>query len=278
MEDADKPENCCGKIKCGHGSTSDRHKKQSPGEKPGRKICSRCQRPAQRACICAALPPEPILLENCNIVVLQHPHELKLKNRSVPLLELCLHEKSLDLCVGRKLREDILPSKIRSLLEPPNLPILLFPDTKTEPGTVSLSDAKSIVKKEFTPGRKIVLIGIDATWKYAQEMHRANLEERLYPPHLIRVSLQADDFPEDWTVGRFNIRTTPQAGGASKSFMSTAECIAWAVSELGGEQNYPELYSILMKPLDLMVQKWNSFVEKPKRREKLPPRKKQKKA
>jgi hypothetical protein len=110
-----------------------------------------------------------------------------------------------------------------------------------------------------------------------QEMHRANVQNKLYPSRFLRVSLQSEDFPDNWTGGRFDIRTTPKSEDSGKRLMSTAESIAFAVSELGGEANQSELYSTLMKPLDLMVQKWNSFVKQPKIRERQPPKKKHKK-
>jgi DTW domain-containing protein YfiP len=274
MENDIKPEISSEKIKS--DQANDSQQKHPLGGKSRRQICVRCQRPTPRACICAALPQEPIKLENTVIVVLQHPQELKMKNRSVPILELCMDQESLALCVGRRFGEEQLTSRICMLLQPPNLPILLFPEAKSESGAFSLSDAKEIVQQKLPDGGKVVLIVIDATWKYAKEMHQANLQHQLYPSDLLRVSLQPDDFPDNWSSGRFDIRTTPNTGDSSKSFMSTAECIAWAVSELGGETNHPELYSTLMKPLDLMVQKWNSFVQEPKIREKLPPKKKQK--
>lgn len=284
MENDTKPENPHEEIKLGQSLTTSNidqnslNQKQPPthADKSRRQICSGCQRPTPQACICAALPPEPIKLENTIVIVLQHPHELKLRNRSVPLLELCLDKESLALCVGRKFGEENVSSSIWKLVQPPNVPILLFPETESDSDTVSLSDAKKMVQQRLPTGAKLVLIVLDATWKYSQEMHRANLQHQLYPSNLLRVSLQANDFPENWSLGRFDIRTTPQKGGSSKSFMSTAECVAWAVSELGGEKKQPNLYSTLMKPLDLMVQKWNSFVKRPKIREKLPPKKRRK--
>jgi DTW domain-containing protein YfiP len=281
MENDIKPEISTEKIKS--DQANDIQENPPLRSKSRRQICFRCQRPTPRACICSALPQEPIKLENTVIVVLQHPHELKQKNRSIPILELCMDQESLALCVGRMFGEEQLTSRIGTLLQPPNLPILLFPEAKSESEAISLSDAKKKVRdakqkvqQKLPDGGKVVLIVIDATWKYAKEMHRANLQYELYPSNLLRVSMQPDDFPDNWSSGRFDIRTTPNTGDSSKSFMSTAECIAWAVSELGGETNHPELYPTLMKPLDLMVQKWNSFVQQPKIREKLPPKKKQK--
>jgi DTW domain-containing protein YfiP len=176
--------------------------------------------------------------------------------------------------------------RILDLLRPPNLPILLFPEeNKNDTVALSLSQAKREIqeiqekrKTEATPG-KIVLLVLDATWKYAREMHRANQTHHQYPAHMLQVSLQApEDFPDDSSLFRprrfdirtIDIRTTP-SGENHETWMCTAECIAWALSRL---EDNPELYSTIMKPLDSMVEKWNSFVKSPKIRER--PLKKQK--
>lgn len=59
--------------------------------RPKRKICNVCSFPP-RTCVCPALPTLPLAdsFLKCRIVVLQHPHELRRKNRSLPLVELCL--------------------------------------------------------------------------------------------------------------------------------------------------------------------------------------------
>lgn len=235
-----------------------------------RQICSRCKRPLPAACICEALPDVPIALDRTGIVVLQHPHELKMKNRSIPILELCLDSSSLELCVGRKFDKEQMDLKVFEFLQPPNVPVLFFPPEHDEKNVHSLSEAKEIIAEKLPEEGKVIIVALDATWKYAKEMHRANLKDDLYPNNLVRVCLQPSDFPDDWVSGRFNIRTTPQKGESTLGFMSTVECIAWAASELGG---HPDLFAILMKPLDLMVAKWNAFVKQPKIRKKAAPRK-----
>jgi DTW domain-containing protein YfiP len=71
--------------------------------------CTRCHRP-QRVCICAALPSSSphvteaaqaarplrrlLSLGQCHCLILQHPHESRRKNRSLPFVELCLDQKS----------------------------------------------------------------------------------------------------------------------------------------------------------------------------------------
>jgi DTW domain-containing protein YfiP len=187
-----------------------------------------------------------------------------------------LEKKNLHLCIGRRLGNETDPN-ILNLLQPPNIPILLYPgESNSDVQVLSLSQAKvqlqqrkEEMKLKQEPSGKIVVLGLDATWKYAREMHLANQKDNHYPSHMLQVSLQAEDFPESFRPRRFDIRTTP---GDNTTWMSTAECIAWVLSQL---ESKPDLFSTIMRPLDEMVKKWNSFVQKPKIRDQ-PPRKKQK--
>ena len=54
-----------------------------------RSVCTQCHRPLPATCICQALPQSPISLKKCRVIVLQHPHEQRRKNRSLPVVELC---------------------------------------------------------------------------------------------------------------------------------------------------------------------------------------------
>jgi DTW domain-containing protein YfiP len=58
-------------------------------KKRKRQVCSQCERPIPKTCICSALPYKPLELSKSRVVVLQHPHEQKRKNRSLPLIQLC---------------------------------------------------------------------------------------------------------------------------------------------------------------------------------------------
>jgi DTW domain-containing protein YfiP len=98
---------------------------------------------------------------------------------------------------------------------------------------------------------KITVVFLDATWKYAREMHMANQSTGQYPSHMICVALNADDWEFQ---NRFDIRTPP-----SPNHLSTAECIAWVISVI---EEDPLLYDTLMRPLDLMVEKWHSYNQK----------------
>ena len=247
---------------------------EEPRKPKRRPICTRCQRPTPRACICDALPEDSIALEETELVVLVHPKELKHKNRSVPVLELCLDKKHFHFCVGRRLGHET-DRNILKLLQPPNITILLYPGEKNKK-VVSLSQAKlqldqrkeEIKSKQESSNGKIVVLALDATWQFAREMHKANLNGNHYPSNMIQVALRSEDFPDSFQPRRFDIRTPP---GDNETWMSTAECIAWALSRL---ESNPDIFSTIMKPLDKMVQKWNRNIQQPKVRNS--PRKKPK--
>ncbi|KAL3763336.1 hypothetical protein ACHAW5_011003 [Stephanodiscus triporus] len=64
---------------------------QSGQQTTKRPVCQGCNFPS-RTCVCPSLPPKPLhtLFRKCRILVMQHPHELRRKNRSLPLVELCM--------------------------------------------------------------------------------------------------------------------------------------------------------------------------------------------
>ena len=280
------------------------HCKTHQEEKKKREICRRCSRPKPRACICESLPASQIPLHKTSVVVLQHPLELKHKNnRSIPILELCLQPDHIHLCVGRRLGDQIDPN-IMNLLQPPNIPLLLYPADQGKKSTRGQTKVCSLMKamehvreqqqkkgetpsggdsKEHEAGR-IVLLALDATWNYAREMNQANMQTGQYPPQLIQVSLEEQDFPNSFQPRRFDtVRTVPNSDkknknknpktvnredrnteAATKAWMCTAECIAYALSRIEGN---PDIYDTVIKPIDIMVAKWNSFVQQPKIRQ-----------
>lgn len=241
------------------------------GKKEKRPTCNRCSRPT-RTCICEALPEQPLTLNKCRVLVLQHPHEARRKNRSVPLIELCLDDASLKVIVARRFGDHVDQEK-RKLLFQKNV-VLVYPSRDA----VSIKEALKCIKQrkdsqvelpnnndnsdhtETDQDENVVtLIFLDATWKYAKEMEFANVQHKQYPEGLIRVKIQPSDHsqeseeirPASYQPRRFDIRTPP-----SDDHLSTAECIAWITSVV---EEDPTLYDRLMKPLDLMVEKWHSF-------------------
>merc|ERR1711865_247319 len=52
----------------------------------------------------------------------------------------------------------------------------------------------TIVSKQKMKKRKILLLVLDATWKHAREMHKANIRLHQYPLHMLRLHLTKEDF------------------------------------------------------------------------------------
>jgi DTW domain-containing protein YfiP len=225
-----------------------------------RSICTRCDRPEPSACICEALPDERIHLEKCRCLVLQHPQELKRKNRSLPLVEFCLDGESLAVTLGRRFGSSTDESVLKLLKEPPSPvenvtpnPVWLF---YPGPDAISLSQALKEHKSSEQKNCRVTLLFLDATWKYAKEMNQANTQNKQYPDHMLRVQLSEADL-ENVTPRRFDIRTP-----LSDEHLSTAECLAWTIAQV--EENQ-KMYDTIMKPLDLMVRQWHSFSDRKKK-------------
>jgi len=193
-----------------------------------RPICHECSRP-HKTCICSSLPEDrPLSLERCRIIVLQHPHEAKLKNRSLPILELCLKQYktegmrsskkwkrngkedvlestsdwSMAVVVGRRLGQQIDLS-ITDLLNQIENVMLVFPfsycDDKYQP-VLSLEGGLAELNKRqselASKNNKITIVFVDATWKYAKEMVRVNDQLNLWPARdLVRVKLDPPSEP-----------------------------------------------------------------------------------
>jgi hypothetical protein len=252
-----------------------------------------------------------------------------------------MRKEDLHLCVGRRLGEDI-PSEIMQKIHGQRYQtVLVFPRLKTDDddeGThknhadgrkiLSLNDLIEKMNSEHQfkwddsqkdnpqeevmrageatrfkdTKRKVLLLVLDATWKYAREMHIANKKYRQYPPNMLQVALEKEDLEMDgdnniFRPRRFEIRAKVSATGGKRAaneedtkttWISTAECIAWIVSRLEeelfcdekedsitgaaivrpNEESFAKcrhhIYKTLMKPLDVMVAKWRAFLDAPK--------------
>ncbi len=276
---------------------------QAGTKKRKRKLCTRCDRPLA-TCICSALPQRPIIsLQNCRIVVLQHPHEKRRKNRSLPIVELCFssstknenHDSEESLltsdfhCIVARRLGDQINSMLMNMIQNPNDHLFLFyPSDDAIPLQTALEriknqekdqhDAKSKdqnknnnnnnYQESHAKIKKITLLFIDATWKYAKEMIQSCLENNTLPPHTMYVKLTKEDFGQSFQQKRFDIRKPP-----SESHLSTAECIAHALRIVEGregnennENDDDNIFDVLMKPLDLMVAQWHSFIDEKKKK------------
>jgi hypothetical protein len=129
--------------------------------------------------------------------------------------------------------------------------------------------------------------------QFAREMDRANVQHDCYPRHLVRVqlepedlaSVQSDDIQVAFRPRRFDIRTPP-----TDEHLSTAESMAIAMACIESTYHHfapvasdyigtddttavpvkmetTDIYSTIMKPLDLMVQQWHGFTRKKKQKQ-----------
>jgi DTW domain-containing protein YfiP len=228
-------------------------------------VCQRCGRLMQ-ICICAALPQTRIRLQRTHCFILQHPHELRHKNRSLPIVELCIDPQSITVHPGKLLPtiadddDNANDKRCRSMFQDENPVWLIYPGNDSISLTQAiqkLQDPELLHHNNNNPKEdiQVTLIFIDATWRFAREMIRKN--EPLFPSHMWRVRLDEDDFTKLPHTRRFEIRTPP-----SEQHKSTAECIAWVLSRI---EEHPSIYETIMKPLDLMVEKWTSFIPEAKK-------------
>jgi DTW domain-containing protein YfiP len=130
-----------------------------------------------------------------------------------------------------------------------------------------------------SPSPFVFVVFLDATWKYAKEMDRANQQYNQYPIQTQRVQLDKSTFENssNFIARRFEMFRTP----ISDYHLSTAECIARVLTSIessisssqqhgrttydnNNDSNSNELvetiFDQVMKPLDLMVQQSKSFL------------------
>jgi DTW domain-containing protein YfiP len=182
-------------------------------------------------------------------------------------------------------------SNVMKLIHDPNeVVVLVFPHDKA----LDLDDGLRLAEKrcksnnininnnsndgDTAKKKKMTLIFIDATWKYAKEMDKGTDLNNGWPTNLIRVQLTpsssssstsssysstingSDD--NGWKAPpiatatsfierRFHIRTPP-----SSNHLCTAECIAYIVSRV---ESNPMIYTSIMTAVDYMVTVWNQL-------------------
>ena len=259
---------------------------QSTSQKKKRAVCGRCMFPNEKACVCPALPFTPLstLFHRCRIIVLQHPHELRRKNRSLPLVELSLFGKIraeqdvndakteddfvMKTIVGRRLGDKSDDYVLKLLSDPNKAVVLVFPHPNALDLEEGLALAESKIRdnhqmnkeKTYTShsDEKMTLIFIDASWKHANEMYNKTEAAGVWPKNLIHVQLtpcSSEETSRDskctFIQRRFEIRAPP-----SPDHLSTAECLAWIASRV---ENNLDIYEGIMKVLDYMVELWRGF-------------------
>jgi DTW domain-containing protein YfiP len=152
---------------------------------PRRATCAACLR-AQSACICRWIVP---LAGSVELLVLQHPLEVRNAKNSARLLHLCLAGSRLE--VGEAFDACSLDAL---LFEGERTPLLLYPDT---PGDASLGIAAppSLDEKMLRQPERLRLVVLDATWRKSRKMLYLNpalqrlprLALREVPPSAYRI-------------------------------------------------------------------------------------------
>jgi len=173
------------------------------------------------------LPAEAIQLRRSRVTILMHPHELRRKLRTVPLLEGCLSSESLRVLVGRRIEKLKDAALLEICADPENL--LLYPSR----------DAVNV--KDVQPradGKPRHLIVLDGTWEYAGNLYTDNVN---YFKNLTKVKLEGEDIPRS----EYAIRKQP-----SENYLCTLEAVAWALKFLEDDHT---IYEDCMRPLRAIV-------------------------
>lgn len=117
-----------------------------------RAICQRCLRPAA-TCLCHLVQATAHRTE---VVVLQHPQEVRQAKNSVALLRLSLHR--CEVIVGDRFTRETLEALLH---RPGRHTRLLYPDVPAAPATAT---------HEPTTGDPLRLVVLDATWRKSLRM------------------------------------------------------------------------------------------------------------
>ncbi|KAJ8622705.1 hypothetical protein MRB53_031234 [Persea americana] len=222
-----------------YSSDEDPQQKDEKKKKQQREICSSgCERP-KSVCLCPYLPPSPLPTAT-QILILLHPHELRHKLSTAPLLPKCLLNSHT--LLGRRLRPGSSPLLDSLLLSPPHLrppALFLFPGTSSHPSV----DLHHWAASHYDhPPHNLVLIVFDGTWNHAREMVSASLP--FLSEFATRVSLGFDERVEGASVfdSELVLRKEPFLG-----CVSTIEAVARAlrVLERDGVEIEERLISVL---------------------------------
>jgi DTW domain-containing protein YfiP len=188
---------------------------------PRRATCAACLR-AQSACICHWVRP---LSSRADLLILQHPLEVRNAKNSARLLHLCLAGSRLE--AG----EAFGPDHLHALLhDGDRVPLLLYPETPGE-------EAPSVLDPLLaTQPERLRLVVLDATWRKSRKMLRANPELQRLP----RLALR------DVPASAYRIRKAH-----APHQLSTLEAAALALAQLEGD---PDAYRPLLQAFDGFVQ------------------------
>jgi DTW domain-containing protein len=182
-----------------------------------RATCAACLR-AQSACICQWVRP---LSSRVDLLILQHPLEVRNAKNSARLLHLCLPGSRLE--VGEALSDLDLHAL---LYADGRVPVLLYPDTPGAPAPAV----------DAVPPDRLRLVVLDATWRKSRKMLHVNPELQRLP----RLALH------DVPASAYRIRKAH-----APHQLSTLEAAALALAQMEGDA---DRYRPLLQAFDGFVQ------------------------
>ncbi|XP_077240201.1 DTW domain-containing protein [Tasmannia lanceolata] len=234
-------------------------------EKKSRKICSGCNRPST-VCICKELPPSPIQTKT-QLIILQHPHELRHKLATAPILPKCLLNSQT--IISRRLRlgsSPLLDSLFHQQNHPQTLTLFLFPGLlPSSPPPIPLQNwVSSNPNPTNQTSNSVVLIVFDGTWKHAKEMVSASLP--FLSKFAIRVCLNFDEGFDGGSIWDSDLvlRKEPFLG-----CVSTIEAVARSLRLLEVGSRGEEIEERLLSVLRAMVRFQACYLKPVKPRPKL---------
>jgi DTW domain-containing protein YfiP len=187
---------------------------------PRRATCAACLR-AQSACICRWVRP---LSSRVDLLILQHPLEVRNAKNSARLLHLCVAGSRIE--VG----EAFDGAALHALLYADGrVPLLLYPETPGEPAAPF--DAALLAQPD-----RLRLVVLDATWRKSRKMLHLNPGLQTLP----RLALH------DVPASTYRIRKAH-----APHQLSTLEAAAVALAQLEGDAGQ---YRLLLQAFDGFVQ------------------------
>jgi DTW domain-containing protein YfiP len=193
---------------------------------PRRATCSACLR-AQNACICGFVTTVASRVE---LLVLQHPLEVRNAKNSARLLHLCLPGSRL--LAG----ETFDPAELDGALRADGrAPLLLYPETPGE-AALGLPAPPAIDPVMLENPGSLRLVLLDATWRKSRKMLYINPSLQ----HLPRLALQ------DLPPSAYRIRKAH-----APDQLSSLEAAAYALSQL---ENRPAHYAPLFEAFNRFVE------------------------
>jgi DTW domain-containing protein YfiP len=183
---------------------------------PRRATCAACLR-AQSACICHWVRP---LSSRVDLLILQHPLEVRNAKNSARLLHLCVGGSRLE--VG-----EAFPDLHALLHADGRVPVLLYPETP---------DSMPPMLEPPPPPERLRLVVLDATWRKSRKMLHVNPELQGLP----RLALH------DVPASAYRIRKAH-----APHQLSTLEAAALALAQMEGDA---DRYRPLLQAFDGFVQ------------------------